>query len=130
MNIFSPLNSNEFVVAIDAAQPQISGSIYHRSSPERLTFCDLTSFALAIEDVLDCTDEPGQLDPHVAKNLAVSQAGKLATFRLDVMFRQHYSWQGRLVWVEQGTEIKFRSFLELVLIVSDIFTNEDFDTTG
>ena len=134
VNIFSPLNSCEFVLAVDSCSPHMSGTVYHRSLPEGVFFSDVTALALTVEDVLDCMDETslpdwGQNGAAYGSSLPV-QAGRVATFRLDVLFRQHCSWQGRLIWVEQGTQMKFRSFLELILALNDIFANELAETSA
>jgi hypothetical protein len=132
-NIFSPLNSSEFVVAIDCVSPSIGGTIYHRNLLEGVYFKNVTEFALTVEDVLDQIDEASLAEHAQLANVQAASlqsayapsahAGNIATFRLDVMFRQHCSWQGRMVWVEQGTEVKFRSFLELVLLLNDIMAD-------
>lgn len=43
--------------------------------------------------------------------------GALATFRLHILFRQNTSWQGLVTWVEERQERKFRSFLELAVLL-------------
>ena len=43
--------------------------------------------------------------------------GNRATFELQVLFRQHSSWQGVLIWRETGMEHSFRSVLELVILM-------------
>ena len=43
--------------------------------------------------------------------------GVKATFELQVLFRQHSSWQGILVWKERKAEQSFRSVLELVILL-------------
>jgi len=43
--------------------------------------------------------------------------GAKATFELKILFRQHTSWQGTVVWREKKTEHSFRSVLELVLLL-------------
>jgi hypothetical protein len=48
----------------------------------------------------------------------------LATFRIDVLFRQNASWQGNLVWLEQKEEIQFRSVLELIMIMDEALKSE------
>ena len=48
---------------------------------------------------------------------AGTRRGNRATFELNVLFRQHSSWQGTLLWREQGREHSFRSVLELVLLM-------------
>lgn len=48
--------------------------------------------------------------------------GLLATFALKIMFRQNASWQGSLLWVEQKQEQRFRSALELLLMIDNAVT--------
>lgn len=43
--------------------------------------------------------------------------GTVATFEVKVLFRQHSSWQGVVIWRERGSEQPFRSVLELVLMM-------------
>lgn len=123
-DLFAPVNSNEFVVSVDEATPQIQGTIYHRSLPEGVWFDNAVTFALTIEDVLDCMDKANSSDCRQTSFAGRSHAGRLATFRLDIMFRQHCSWQGKMTWVERGVEMKFRSFLELLLATVDILSND------
>lgn len=43
--------------------------------------------------------------------------GRLATFAIKVLFRQHTSWQGTITWLEAQSEQTFRSVLELILLL-------------
>ena len=43
--------------------------------------------------------------------------GIKATFELQILFRQHSSWQGVVIWRERKIEQPFRSVLELVLLM-------------
>lgn len=45
------------------------------------------------------------------------QMGKCATFEIRVLFRQHTSWQGSIIWLERSSEEFFRSVLELILLI-------------
>ena len=49
-------------------------------------------------------------------------ARALATFKLNVLFRQGASWQGRLVWVDQKSEAQFRSVLELLKLIDNVLS--------
>lgn len=46
----------------------------------------------------------------------------IATFHMDVMFRQHTTWQGSLIWEEAEQEACFRSVLELICLMHDALT--------
>lgn len=43
--------------------------------------------------------------------------GNIATFELRLLFRQHASWQGEILWLEKNTRQNFRSVLELVCLM-------------
>lgn len=42
---------------------------------------------------------------------------KLATFYVRILFRQNASWQGTVLWSEGSQEERFRSALELALLL-------------
>jgi hypothetical protein len=46
-----------------------------------------------------------------------NRKGALATFGLRILFRQNYSWQGTITWMEGGQQRSFRSVLELINLV-------------
>ena len=43
--------------------------------------------------------------------------GRLATFAIKILFRQHTSWQGTITWLDNQSEQTFRSVLELILLL-------------
>ena len=52
-----------------------------------------------------------------AQSVGAVRRGAMATFDLQVLFRQNSSWQGVIVWRERKTEQPFRSVLELVRLM-------------
>lgn len=58
----------------------------------------------------------------------IEHRGERATFLIRVQYRQHSSWQGEVVWVDQQKKEYFRSALELVkLLDSALGTEEKMD---
>lgn len=51
------------------------------------------------------------------------QRGKLATFRIKIVFLQNASWQGVIVWEETGDEQNFRSALEMFRLIDSALEN-------
>ena len=47
---------------------------------------------------------------------AVKQ-GKVATFVVKIYFQQHTSWQGTVLWCEKQKEERFRSAIELLMLM-------------
>lgn len=57
----------------------------------------------------------------VFQNHRLKEYGKIATFKIDILFRQNASWQGNVSWQEQKLQVSYRSCLELMrLIVSAV----------
>lgn len=50
--------------------------------------------------------------------------GTAATFEMRVLFRQHASWQGELLWLEKNTRQSFRSVLELITLMDSALRAE------
>ena len=44
----------------------------------------------------------------------------IAVFRIQILFRDHYTWQGRLIWQDEETETVFHSCLELMQLIDEI----------
>lgn len=41
-------------------------------------------------------------------------------FRIQILFREHHTWQGRLVWQNENQEAVFSSGLELMKLFDDV----------
>ena len=48
-----------------------------------------------------------------------SQAGTMATFYVLVKGRTNATWQGEVIWVEKGIAKKFRSMMELMILMDN-----------
>ena len=113
------------------------------SSPyleETIRFESLTQFLLHMEDLLNemnfpqastatrtFVTAPGQIRN---KSSTEPQRGKLATFHLKVLFRQHTSWQGTVTWSEGETEEGFRSVLELIFLMDSALRSSAEENTA
>ena len=45
---------------------------------------------------------------------------RIATLRIQILFREHNTWQGCILWEEQRKEATFRSVLELIQLLDEI----------
>lgn len=41
-------------------------------------------------------------------------------FRIQILFREHYTWQGKLVWQNERQEYVFHSAIELLQLLDEI----------
>lgn len=47
----------------------------------------------------------------------------IATFELEILFRQNASWQGNLIYAENNRSSSFRSVLELLTLIDSALSN-------
>ena len=59
---------------------------------------------------------------------APGRRGEKATFELQVLFRQHASWQGILHWVGENVQQQFRSVLELIVLLDSAMRSREEQT--
>lgn len=107
----------------------LQGRFYNPFYDRWVSFKSLTQFLNAMEQALDEMEFPRsftetrnfappvpmprrQCDSHPG-------VGKLATFAIRVLFRQNTSWQGAVAWLEGRREERFRSVLELILLMDN-----------
>lgn len=48
----------------------------------------------------------------------------IATFELEIIFRQNASWQGNIVYAEQNLTSSFRSVLELLTLMDSVLSEK------
>ena len=102
---------------------------------ETVAFGSLMQFLLRMEALLEAHQIPQSytvlrkfLDhTHAEQKISAAAArkGRVATFELQVLFRQHTSWQGMLNWREGKLEQSFRSVLELALLMDSALRKKE-----
>lgn len=115
------------LVCVDSYDDGILKGRFYHPYGDAETFGSLSQFLLKMEEILDQMQMPqSYTSPRKFSMLlrdedkafsAPARRGSRATFELKVIFRQHSSWQGVIVWREQKTEHSFRSVLELVILM-------------
>lgn len=97
-------------------------------------FENLTQLLFSMDALLDNIGSPQRTmrprslaekpETEAQEDAAELPKGKpLATFRVDVIFRQNASWQGGIAWLEGRRETQFRSVLELVQIMDSVLSS-------
>ena len=123
-------------VCVDSYEEGIlAGRFYHPMRTEGEAFHSLSQFLLKLDGLFDEMARP-QADTTVRSfgawvalqperpALSREVKGLLATFRLRILFRQHSSWQGEIIWVERAMSQCFRSVLELVHLLDSALRKE------
>lgn len=112
----TPIGANKFLVRIDSWQDGvIKGALDSPLLDEPVAFVGFVRLAIIIEDLLDLAADGGLL-PCKDKDV-----GFMPTIEIEILFRQSFSWQGRLVIPEADDAIPFNSVLELITILSTLF---------
>lgn len=116
-----PSQSNDALVFVtDYQNGAMKGWLSHPklNSPERIA--SLSHLFLLLDDLLSTEDSVVNYTPYDLRELA--DVAPLATLRIQVLFREHYTWQGRVVWEEEHAEAAFRSELELLRLIDDLLS--------
>ena len=118
--------SRTHLVCVDSYENGVLKGWFHTPYQDVEYFSSLSQFLLKMEDLLDRMQTPqsyttlrrfSEPEIEVPGSGPILPRGAKATFELKVIFRQHTSWQGVLVWREQKIEHSFRSVLELVILL-------------
>ena len=111
----------------------ICGAIGHMSLNEDIVFSNSLQMLFAIEEILDSIQFPQHNletrsfknnDDNIITTLSADSGedNPIATFHLKVLFRQNASWQGSLAWLEEKSDVQFRSVFELLQLLDSVLS--------
>lgn len=109
-----PAGSNCFYLLFAPTDGQITGTVYGPGAERGLPFASLSRMVLQLEELMDTRGEAWE-------PWAPPEDISRKAMELEVLFRQNYSWQGRLRMPRIGKDAVFRSVLELLLIIETYF---------
>ena len=122
------------VVCIDKYENKSPcGRIYGSAYNDGCVFQSTIDLLLRIESALEEKNQPqsylsrrvfrpAKENPVLENPREEFKEGALATFSLKILFRQNASWQGSLYWHDGRQEERFRSVLELLLLIDSALT--------
>lgn len=114
-----PCRSMEALVTVTSYKNGVmSGVLRHPRLDEPMKFCSMSQFLLVLDSLLDLETCPNRPLPLVRP--IMEDELTIATFQIQVLFRDFHTWQGRLVWKDQEQEASFRSVLELMQLLDEI----------
>lgn len=120
--------NNRILVCVDGYENSVPTGRFYNFLNESEEFSSLSQMLIRIEAILDDQRTPQSYTTHrtfasVIDHLEeeasqpFSRKGQSATFELKILFRQHGSWQGSVIWKERKQEQSFRSVLELIYLI-------------
>lgn len=104
-----------------------------------IVFENVMQFLLITEELLDALYFPQKsmelrhfsnsdnTGSQTFKTVAISDFNNsvpLASFEINIIFRQNASWQGNLIWLDKNTSTTFRSFMELLTLLDSVLSEE------
>lgn len=115
-----PCQSREALVAVTSYRDGVmDGYLQHpRLEGKAVRFQSLTQLVLMLDALIDIEFCPGSPLPLVFPETVGEH---MADIRIQILFREHYTWQGKLVWQDEKQEAVFRSVLELIQLIDEIF---------
>ncbi len=113
-----PCHSREAVVAVRTYKNGImNGCLRHPRLEKGEEFQSLSQMVLILDSLLDLENCPNQ-------KMSLVEPGQdregIALFRIQILFREHYTWQGRLIWQNENLEMVFHSAIELLALLDEI----------
>lgn len=114
-----PCRSREAVVTVRTYEDGImDGCLQHPRLEKKETFRSLSQMVLLLNRLIDleyCLNQPLPLvQPEYEEKKS------MAVFRIQILFREHSTWQGRLIWQDQNQEVVFKSVMELIELLDEI----------
>lgn len=114
-----PCRSREAVVTVLSYSNGImDGYLQHPRLEGKEKIQSLSQMVLLLNSLVDLEDCPNRSLPLVPREDEKDR--KCSVFRIQVLFREHHSWQGRLIWQDENQEIVFRSVIELLQLFDEI----------
>lgn len=124
------------IVCVDSYQEGVLCGWFSTMGQMEQPFYSLSQFLVMMEDVLEQNQTPQSYTAHRSfgaflpthsgsGTIGGCRKGNLATFELKILFREHSSWQGILLWQEQKKEKNFRSVLELILLLDSALRQQE-----
>ena len=114
-----PCQSREAIVTVLSYHNGImDGYLQHPRLGEKEKVESMSQMILLLNSLLDmenCLDSPLPLVQPVCRSVK-----SIAVFCIQILFREHYTWQGRLIWQNGRQEYVFHSAIELIQLVDEI----------
>lgn len=114
-----PCRSREAVITVLSYHNGImDGYLYHPRLDGEERIQSLSQLVLRLNCLLDLEDCPNSPLPFVP--FTGGSEDSIAVFRVQILFREHRTWQGKLVWQNENQETVFHSVIELLQLLDEI----------
>ena len=109
----TPIGANVFGINLEPCDDgQVKGSISGGGIKTPIPFTSLSRMILLLDEQMDIAERE---TPGITEH-----PPSAPSFEIEILFRQNYSWQGKVRWPAGRKEATFRSVLELITIIEMI----------
>ena len=134
---FVPCSRSTYVIAVTGYEDKnISGALYCPALNLTLPFSNLMQLLFRMESLMDRLNAPQRSmrqrtfqaaprEPEPDPLPSADDCTPLASFSVNVLFRQNASWQGNIQWMDDHAATPFRSVLELVQLMDSVLAQYD-----
>ena len=117
---------------------RVSGVLSNPYFEQSMYFDNIIQFVFLMDELQDSLNYPqvgmeprsllfgspsNAVQTNVADRQGLEDLQPIASFKINVLFRQNASWQGTIVWLEQSSEAQFRSVLEFIMILDTVLSS-------
>ena len=115
----TPCQSREAVITVlSYCNGTMDGYLQHPRLEGKEKLYSLSQMMLLLNSLLELEDCPNHPLPFV---IPINDALEWkAVFRVQILFREHHTWQGKLIWQDEDQEAVFHSCLELLQIFDEV----------
>ena len=114
-----PCQSNEALISVQFYDNgRMIGHLQHPRLSGKEKLDSLSQMILKLQNLLELESCPGRPLPLVETGDPAGES--IANLRIQILFQEHRSWQGKLIWENQKTETVFHSVLELIGLLDEI----------
>jgi len=117
-----PCRTNDAILMVTAYQAgALEGLVVHPKLGTPQHVANVPQFLFLLDHLL--SQEEALISAQAFEPTQYTDVTRIATLRVQVLFREHSTWQGRVLWEEQQLEATFLSVLELVQILDEILSD-------
>ena len=114
-----PSKMNDAVLLVSAYEDgEISGWLIHSRLDSPLKVQNMTQLLIKLDEIQMMDFNP--IRSNVYETVRYEELMHFAEIRIRILFKEHYTWQGYVLWENEQMEAAFRSALELVMILDEI----------
>lgn len=118
-----PCNSREAIIMVRSYKNgMMNGCLQHPRLHKTEEVKSLSHALLLLNDLIDLESCPDRPLPLVCPEINVEK-DDCTIFRIQILFREHYTWQGKLIWQNENREVIFHSAMELMRLLDEILAD-------